>query len=123
MAVFCFRCKLCGAQEQAARLEYPRFVLCECGGELGRDYRAEAVGLSGMVQLRREREVGGSSAIKNLFLPDNREFAGPGDPDGSTGMAKWRESHGPKESNKRPQWPGEVPKRVLSGFGGRGRST
>src|SRR6266498_847324 len=122
MTTYCFRCPDCDQALTGNDLELNQGAI-HCSSPIVRDYRAEAVGLSGMVQLKREREVGGASAMKSLFLPDNSEFAGPGDPDGSTGMARWRETHGPKDTNKRPQWPGEVEKRVLSGYGGRGRST
>jgi hypothetical protein len=87
--------------------------------EMRRDYRAEGVGVQTW-ELKRDREAGGLSNQAKLFLPDNSEFADESDPDGSKGMRAWRENHEPKSSNKKPFWPGEVEKKVLAGWGGKG---
>lgn len=75
-----------------------------------RDYGAEGVGLGSGVKVSRDGTVRDSAA---LFLPDNRDFAGPGDPDGNKGMREWREEHTPRDSNKKPYWPGAVDKRTF----------
>jgi hypothetical protein len=77
-----------------------------------RNYRAESVGVN-VQQLKNERELGGREGYKRLFLPSNDEFKGPGDPDGTKGMRKWREEHQPKPGNKTPDWPGTVDKKVM----------
>jgi hypothetical protein len=71
-----------------------------------RDYRAEAVGVN-VEGLKREREHSVEEYAAK-FLPSNDDFAGPRDPEGKKGMAKWREEHAPGDGNKRPHWPGEV---------------
>jgi hypothetical protein len=78
---------------------------------LYRDYRAENVSMA-TVQLQRERERGGSSAVRDLFLPTAKELAGPGDPDGSKAIRDWNDNHEPRAGNKRPMRP-ESPKQVF----------
>jgi len=46
-----------------------------------------------------------------LFLPTNRELAGPGDPDGTKGMREWHERFEPRSDNPRPYVPGRIEKR------------
>jgi hypothetical protein len=74
-----------------------------------RDYQADNVGLGNVSELRKTREGEGS---EHLFLPSNKDFESPKDPDGTTGMRKWRENHAPRPSNKRPAWPGSVERKV-----------
>lgn len=107
MATYCFRCPV-GHKLQLNDRDVPA---CGCGRALQRDYRAESVGVA-VTALRNEREHGGREGVKNLFLPTNRDFAGPGDPDGSAGMREWRDTHQPKAGNKNPDWPGSVEKKV-----------
>lgn len=76
-----------------------------------RDYRAEKVGFE-VVSLRRERERGGPSAVRDLFLPTAKELAGPGDPDGTKAIQEWNDTHDPKEGNRRPMRP-EAPKTIF----------
>ena len=77
--------------------------LCElCGEPLRRIFN---LNLGNITQLRGERERGGSSAVRDLFLPTAKELAGPGDPDGSKGIREWNETHDPKPGNKRPMRP------------------
>lgn len=108
MPVYCFRCTNCDVRwcgDFAGQH-------CESGGPVVRDYRAEAVGLSGIVELRRVREVGGSSAVRDLFLPTAEEYKSPEDPDGSKGIRQWNDEHDPKAGNKRPLRP-VVPRKVF----------
>ncbi|MES2156032.1 MAG: hypothetical protein V4510_12940 [bacterium] len=83
----------------------------DCSGSLRRDYRAEGVGYQ-VVGLARERERGGSSAVRDLFLPTAKELAGPGDPDGTKAIRTWNDEHDPKPGNARPMRP-EGPKEVF----------
>lgn len=116
MATYCFKCPRCGAQVQVMDLE-PR-VCGACIREssfeaivpLMRDYRAESVGMA-VVGLKRERERGGASAVRDLFLPTAKELAGPGDPDGHKAIRQWNDEHDPKPGNSRPLRP-ESPRTV-----------
>jgi hypothetical protein len=78
-----------------------------------RDYQAENAGLGNLQDLKHDREMGSSNNAANLFLPENKDFAGPSDPEGKTGMRAWRERHRPRSSNKKPFWPGDVQKKVF----------
>ncbi len=69
--------------------------LC-CDTDMGRDYRAESVGIGAGVRVSR---TGTNLDQARLFLPDNSEFAGPGDPDGKKGAREWLDTHQPKESS------------------------
>jgi hypothetical protein len=112
MAVYCFKCKMCGAR--ATSLQVPEGAVWRCCDTpyIIRDYQAEAVGHS-IGNLRAEREQGSKAAYDRLFLPSNKDFAGPGDPDGKKGMRDWRNTHQPKAGNKAPRWPGDVDKQVF----------
>lgn len=78
---------------------------CPCeAGVLVRDYRAESVGFA-VGTLKRERERGGSSAIRDTFLPTAADYAGPGDPDGSKGIREWNDTHDPRPGNSKPLRP------------------
>jgi hypothetical protein len=68
--------------------------------------------LGNVTALKRERERGGPSAVRDLFLPTAKELAGPDDPDGSKGIREWNETHDPKPGNTRPMRP-ESPKVVF----------
>lgn len=84
--------------------------LCEvCGGELRRVF---TLNLGNVTSLKRERERGGMSAVRDLFLPTAKELAGPGDPDGSKAIREWNDTHEPRMGNKRPLRP-ESPKAVF----------
>lgn len=77
--------------------------LCEvCREPLRRIF---TLNLGNVTALKRERERGGPSAVRDLFLPTAKELAGPGDPDGSKGIREWNEAHDPKPGNKRPMRP------------------
>jgi len=80
------------------------------GLPMRRDYGAEGVGLGSGVKVSRDGLVADQAA---LFLPSNKDYAGPGDPDGNKGMRKWRDSHGPRDTNSKPHWPGQVNKEVF----------
>lgn len=95
---YCFKCPQCGYW-----LETPiRDPAPTCASDahdleytMRRDYRAEGVGLGSGIKVSRDGTVLDQA---RLFLPDNDEFAGPGDPDGTKGAREWLESHQPKES-------------------------
>jgi hypothetical protein len=113
VALYVFKCQSCSLRaETTDRLAV---ITCELGdgdhGQMVRDYRAEGVGVA-VQQLKNEREAGGTKAHDALFLPTNKDFAGPGDPDGTKGMRQWRDTHQPKAGNSKPRWPGEVDKKV-----------
>jgi hypothetical protein len=119
MAVYCYRCAHCGRVENLSADigSVPPPPVCNCdlkrGGMLmRRDYKADGVGLTGMVELKRVREFGGSSAVRDLFLPTAAEMAGPNDPDGSKGIEEWNERNQPKNGNKHPTRP-VAPKKVF----------
>jgi hypothetical protein len=107
MATYCYRCELCGGEFTYHERGY---WVCPTGdmAPLVRDYRAEAVGVQ-VLGLKRERERGGASAVRDMFLPTAKDFAGPTDPDGSKGLRQWGEEHAPKSGNKRPLYP-DIPK-------------
>jgi hypothetical protein len=69
-----------------------------------RAYSQEGVGFA-VEGLKREREAGGPSAVRDLFLPTAAEEATPEDPDGSKAIEKWNEEHVPAETNKNPTRP------------------
>jgi hypothetical protein len=124
VARYCFYCPACGAEYGVTAPLRLGPVAPYCIGhaetvETVRDYRAEQVGILGLPDLKHEREMGSAGNAAQLFLPENKDFAGPDDPDGTKGMAGWRNKHRPKASNKRPHWPGEVEKR-FHGYGGKG---
>ena len=60
-----------------------------------RDWRAEGLVVGTGARVSRSGTVRDQA---RLFLPDNNEFAGPGDPDGKKGARKWLETHQAKES-------------------------
>jgi len=103
---FCFKCKTCGERwDSTQQLGH----LCPGSPDVVRDYRAEMVGVGTGVRVSRD---GTESEIAALFLPDNDEFAGPGDPDGTKGMRKWHETHQPKEgAGDRSMVPGRITRR------------
>ena len=102
MATYCFRCPLCGRKTETTSREpaptctgpykdddYGRhFAL-----EMVRDFKAEGFGIGSGVRVSRDGTVAEQA---RLFLPDNSEFAGPGDPDGTKGAREWLETHQPK---------------------------
>lgn len=75
-----------------------------------RDWKAEGVGVGSGVRVSRDGTLLDQA---HLFLPDNNEFKGPGDPDGTKGMRAWHERHAPAEGNKNPVHPGRVDRRVF----------
>jgi hypothetical protein len=117
MATYAFLCPACGEQYWAhvssARLGPPQEVFCQGAHKetvaMRRDYATENVGVGSGVRVSRD---GTNKDIDRLFMPDNKDFAGPGDPDGYKGMRNWRETHLPKDDNYKPRWPGEVEKKV-----------
>jgi hypothetical protein len=114
MATFCFKCD--GAHDAACRTTVELLVPDASAMNKGRphhfvrDWQRENVGFQ-TLQLKRERETGGSSAVRDLFLPKAADYAGPGDPDGSKGIRQWNDEHAPSSSNKRPLRP-ESPRKV-----------
>jgi len=80
-----------------------------CGRGLYRRYRDEGVGLGSGVKVSRD---GTARDMGELFLPDNSEFAGPDDPDGTKGLREWHDTHQPKEgAGDRSLVPGRIDKR------------
>ncbi len=111
MATYCFRCKVCDARFTLSIPSVGEMGCTMCGaGVVVRDYRAEGVGVQ-VVALQRERERGGSAAVRDLFLPTAKELAGPGDPDGHKAIREWNDTHDPKPGNSRPLRP-ESPRMV-----------
>jgi hypothetical protein len=107
---YVFRCDVCGERaEQSAREPVPWCIHRELAivrpiEPMRRDYRAENVAPQ-VVQLKREREAGGSSAVRDLFLPKAKDFESPSDPDGEKGLRAWADETKPKDGNKKPNWP------------------
>jgi len=115
---FCFVCDFCGYRVETA-VRDPAPYCCHglspiCGEDLEtpmrRDWRVEGVGVGSGVRVSR---TGTSLDQACLFLPDNDEFKGPDDPDGTAGMRRWREGHTPREDNPNPAWPGTVERKVF----------
>lgn len=82
-----------------------------------RDYRSEAVGFTGLAEMKRQRELGldgdsGRKQMRDLFLPTADDYRSPEDPTGQKGLREWNERHGPRPSNKRPLYP-EVERKVF----------
>lgn len=109
MITYCYRCKDCGQALTGTDRELNDGAV-HCVTPIIRDYRAEAVGLGHGVKVSRD---GTLADQKRLFLPDNDEFKGPGDPDGKKGMREWHENFAPKADNPRPVNVGEIEKRVF----------
>lgn len=103
MTVYCYRCPDCGAALTGTDRELNVGAI-HCETPIKRDYRAEGVGIGGGVRVSRDGTLRDQA---ELFLPTNKELAGPGDPDGTKGMRTWREEHSPKDAKKHV-WPGEV---------------
>ena len=111
---YLFTCRLCGyVVETNVREPVP---WCKHPGgpraaiePMSRDYRAEAASPQ-VANLKREREAGGPSAVRDMFLPTAKEYESPSDPDGSKGIRKWAEEHQPADGNKRPSYP-DIPKK------------
>jgi hypothetical protein len=81
-----------------------------------RDYRAEGTAVTGIVELKKQREAGtdglsGKKAQRDLFLPTAEENRSKSDPTGQKYIRDWNEHHGPRERNKRPLYP-ETDKRL-----------
>lgn len=93
---YCFKCRVCGRTATHSKTNWS--VACPCGREMSRDYRAEGVGATGLVQLKRERDIGGREAYRDQFLPTAKDYAGPGDPDGEKGIRQWNDEHQPHSS-------------------------
>lgn len=86
--VYCFKCKDCGARGESTRA----LTWClECGGDnVVRDWKAEGVGIGTGVRVSR---TGTDRDQRDLFLPSAKDYAGPGDPDGSKGIRNWNAEH------------------------------
>jgi len=112
--MYCFKCPKCGLQSSAGDRDQRACGPCIVGPEgsvviLLRDYKAENAGIA-VTQLKREREHSKDEYVAK-FLPSNKDFSSPTDPDGTKGMRDWRDKHTPGTDNKKPYWPGEVEKR------------
>jgi hypothetical protein len=104
---FCFKCTDCGATFESQARDVPAHFATH---KVIRDYRAESVGLGSGVKVSRDGTVADQ---KKLFLPDNDEFKGPGDPDGKKGMRDWHERFAPRADNPSPVNVGEIEKKVF----------
>ena len=105
---YCFRCPECGARQETRAYDVVPWCLQDHGrvgaAPMQRDYRSENAAPA-VTQLKREREAGGRSAVRDLFLPKAKDFESPSDPDGSKGIRQWNDEHGPREGNKAPLRP------------------
>ena len=105
---YCFKCPECGARQETRAYDTVPWCLFDHGqagaGPMARDYRTEAAAPA-TLQLKREREAGGRSAIRDLFLPTTEDFKGPSDPDGEKGLRAWADETKPKDGNTKPLWP------------------
>lgn len=93
---YCFKCPRCGLTTTSQK----RTVNATCvvnheATAMRRDYRAESVGATGMVQLKRERNMGGRTAYRDTFLPTAKDYESKDDPDGQKGIRKWNDEHTP----------------------------
>jgi hypothetical protein len=114
--MYCFVCRDCGYRvETNVREPAPtHFHSWKPGAKknvqplrevtMQRDYRTENVAPQ-VVQLKREREAGGRSAVRDMFLPTAKDFESASDPDGQKGLRKWADETKPKDGNKKPYWP------------------
>lgn len=105
MAIYCFKCPQCGTSFESIHREARH---CNVPGL--RDYRAEAVGIGSGVRVSRD---GTRMDQARLFLPDNKDFAGPGDPDGTKGMRDWHEKFEPRSDNPSPVVPGRIERKTF----------
>lgn len=107
MATYLFKCRNCGTPFTANTRE-PDIPFCCDEPALRRDYRAESVGFSVAV-LKRERNHGSDSDLRDMFLETAEEAATPDDPDGSKAIAEWNERHEPRDVSEskalRPKMP------------------
>ena len=106
---YIYKCQGCGAHYELPIHGFDETNCPRCGKCcLRRDYKAEGFGIGSGVKVSRDGTIKDQA---KLFLPDNKDFAGPSDPDGTKGMREWRENHTPKGA--KPHWPGEVEKKVM----------
>ncbi len=110
MATYVWKCPECVGRETTHEQDVPPVHQHAERTVLLRDYRAELVGVS-IGPLKLEREQGGSTVIRDKFLPTAADYAGPNDPDGSKGIREWNDTHDPKNGNKRPMRP-EGPRKM-----------
>ncbi len=90
---YIFTCRPCALDvEVSAREPVP---VCKLHGRMVRNYRAEGVMPGKGVYASREMDHWEAT---RLFLPTTDDFKGPDDPDGTKGLRKWREEHGPRHS-------------------------
>lgn len=116
MARYIFACRSCGAWTEGIEpdpMAVDHIACGACGAQRGwkRDYRAEGV-VANTAGLARERDGKDNTWFRDNFLPTAKDYAGPSDPDGSKGLQKWNDEHGPRDDNHKPVRP-EVPKRVF----------
>ena len=107
MATYLFVCRNCGTPFSANTRD-PQMPFCCDEPTLRRDYRGESVGFS-IAGMKREREHGSATELRDLFLETAEEAAGPGDPDGSKAIREWNETHEPRDTSEskalRPEMP------------------
>lgn len=112
MAQYSFKCTTCTqvAEVTASVTESYPVPHCSEHGSMVRDYRVDSPAAA-VANLKRERDMGGSRAMRDLFLPTARDFESPADPDGQKGLRNWADSHAPRDGNSKPLWP-EMKKQV-----------
>jgi hypothetical protein len=105
MAVYCFRCRSCGTRWQGD------FAGQHCTSpDVVRDYRAESVGIGSGVRVSRD---GTKLDQARMVLPTERDFKGPGDPDGTKGMREWHDRFEPRADNPAPVHPGRIERKTF----------
>jgi hypothetical protein len=104
---FCWTCRECENRTTTSS----RDLVPVCHGSMRRDWFLEGVGVGAGVRVSRD---GSQREQAELFLPNNDEFAGPGDPDGTKGMREWHAAHRGKDgSADRSLVPGRIDKRTF----------
>jgi len=112
---YVFTCPECGRYVETSVREPSPSCACKKMAhptEMARNYRAEAASPQ-VANLKREREAGGRSAVRDMFLPTAKDYESPSDPDGSKGIRKWADEHAPADGNKRPDYP-DMPKKSFA---------
>jgi hypothetical protein len=116
MALYCYRCPECGRLTESTERDLaptcPTHIESGVFVAMRRSYRDEGVSPQ-VANLKREREAGGPSAVRDMFLPTAKDYESPSDPDGSKGLSNWAETHAPASGNKRPAYP-DMPKKSFA---------
>ena len=107
MATYLFECEhedhIEVRQVEAPMRFGPEPQTCLLGHQMRRDYLGENAGID-RTSLTPDH-VDRVRKHQKLFLPEAKDFAGPGDPDGIKGLKAWQDNHQPRPSNRKPAWP------------------